>query len=89
MRKSTVIAHFGSAVAAARALGIPRQTVSAWRESVPARYTYELERITAGTLKAEWPPLDHPYLIVDRLFPHPASGVPVKAAAAHPQEASP
>lgn len=60
MRKSDVIEHFGSASAVARALGIGKAFVSKWGDDVPQRYAYEIERLTAGKLKATWPPPDRP-----------------------------
>lgn len=60
MRKSEVIQHFGTATAVAAALGIGKAFVSKWGEEVPQRYAYEIERLTGGALKADWPPPDRP-----------------------------
>lgn len=55
MLKKDVIAHFGSGRAVAQALGISEEAVYQWGERVPARRAYEIERITGGAMKAEYP----------------------------------
>lgn len=60
MRRSDVIEHFGTMTAVAKALGIGKAFVSKWGEVVPQRYAYEIERLTKGKLKADWPPPDRP-----------------------------
>lgn len=60
MRKSDAIDHFGNATALADALGIGKAFVSKWGDEVPQRYAYEIERLTDGKLKADWPPPDRP-----------------------------
>lgn len=60
MLKADVIEHFGSATAIANLLGIGKAAVSKWPEQVPQRYQYELERLTEGKFRAEWPPSDRP-----------------------------
>lgn len=64
MQKADAIKHFGSGSALARTLGIGKALVSKWGEEVPQRYAYEIERITHGKLKAEWPPPDRPNMQV-------------------------
>ncbi len=66
MRKSAVIRHFGTASAVAKALGIGKAFVSKWGDDVPQRYAYEIERLTGGVIKADWPPPDRPNMVVDR-----------------------
>ena len=54
MRKSEVIAHFGSQSEVARQLNVSRMAVSAWAEdAIPMRRQYEIERLTKGVLKAD------------------------------------
>lgn len=53
MKKSDVIAHFGSVGAVAAALKIAGAAVSQWGENIPVRRAYELERITNGALKVD------------------------------------
>lgn len=64
MHRSDVIKHFGTMTAVARALGIGKAFVSKWGDEVPQRYAYEIERLTAGKLKAAWPPPDRPNMEV-------------------------
>jgi hypothetical protein len=52
MNTADAIQHFGSKVAIARALGIRKQAVSAWGETVPEGRAYQLELITGGALRA-------------------------------------
>lgn len=60
MRTQDVIRHFGTGTALARALGIGKAFVSKWGDDVPQRYAYEIERLTDGAFKADWPPPDRP-----------------------------
>lgn len=53
MKKSDVIAYFGSRNKVAAALGITRVAVSTWPEIVPRLRQYELEELTGGKLKAD------------------------------------
>lgn len=55
MQKNDVIAHFGSVSAAAEALGITTQAISMWPKTVPMGRQYQLEKITAGKLRASAP----------------------------------
>jgi hypothetical protein len=64
MKKSDAIAYFGSGAEIARRLGIGRAFVSKWGDDVPQRYAYELERLTDGELKADWPPPDRPDMVL-------------------------
>ena len=50
--------YFGGAAAAAQRLGVERQTVYRWQESVPADWQYRIERLTGGALKATDSKLD-------------------------------
>jgi DNA-binding transcriptional regulator YdaS (Cro superfamily) len=54
MTYSDLIAHFGTQVAAAAALGIHQSNVSDWkaRGVIPPLRQLELERLTSGVLKA-------------------------------------
>lgn len=56
MKTKAAIAHFGTAVALARSLGISKQSISRWGDDVPPRRAFELERITLGKLKADFTP---------------------------------
>jgi transcriptional repressor of cell division inhibition gene dicB len=51
MLKADVISHFGSRGKVARALGISRQAVQAWREVVPLGRAYQVQELTKGRLK--------------------------------------
>lgn len=53
MKKSDVIAHFGSVSAVADALKIRGAAVSQWGETIPALRAYEIERITNGALTVD------------------------------------
>ena len=55
MDKKAVIEVFGSGAELARALGITRQSVCLWGDSVPLVRQYQIERLTGGRFKA--PPL--------------------------------
>ena len=52
MLKRDVIDHFGSALKAAKALGISHQAIYKWRELVPERMAYRIHAKTRGRLKA-------------------------------------
>jgi DNA-binding transcriptional regulator YdaS (Cro superfamily) len=53
MTYDQAISYFGTQVKLAAALGIAQPTVSCWGGSVPMRYQYQLEVITAGELLAD------------------------------------
>ncbi|MBB3142794.1 Cro/CI family transcriptional regulator [Halomonas organivorans] len=53
MKKSDVIAHFGSVSATAEALGITTQAVSLWADTVPMGRQWQIENITGGALRAD------------------------------------
>ncbi len=55
MRTADAIAHFKTKTALAQALGISVVAVVRWGDLVPTRRAYELERLTSGALRAEWP----------------------------------
>jgi hypothetical protein len=54
MTKDEVLAHFKTAAATARALGLTQQAVQQWR-TVPLNWQIVLEQMTAGDLKADLP----------------------------------
>lgn len=55
MKIDQVIAHFGSQVAAADALGVQQPTISNWktRGSIPHIQQLKIELLTKGKLKAK------------------------------------
>lgn len=54
MKTADVIEHFGGTQAsAAAALGLKQPSVASWGEYPPALRQIQIERITAGKLKAE------------------------------------
>jgi transcriptional repressor of cell division inhibition gene dicB len=53
MKTEEAIRFFGTQAALARALGVSKQAVSRWGESVPDGRAYQLQVITNGKLKAE------------------------------------
>lgn len=52
MKTKDAISYFGSQAELARALGISRQSVKGWGTKVPLARQYQIERLTAGKLKA-------------------------------------
>mgnify|MGYP003456782076 FL=1 len=52
MTKTEAINHFGSQVAAAKALGIAQPSVSLWPEQLPELRQLQIENLTDGALKA-------------------------------------
>lgn len=50
MLKQDLITHFGTATAAAKALGVSKSTVSLWKEVVPWQYALLAEKQTNGAL---------------------------------------
>lgn len=55
MKKIDAISYFGNTVKVAEALGIAQSAVSQWNENIPQRRAFELQHITNGALKAEFP----------------------------------
>jgi DNA-binding transcriptional regulator YdaS (Cro superfamily) len=53
MLKTAAVAHFGTALALARALGIASASVSEWGEVVPKGRAYELQVMTGGVLRVD------------------------------------
>ena len=53
MRTADVLAHYGSQKAAAAALGLKQPSVALWGTYPPDKRQLQIERITAGALKAE------------------------------------
>lgn len=51
MFKQDLVAHFGTATAAAKALGVSKSTVSLWKDVVPWQYALLAEKATDGALK--------------------------------------
>ncbi len=51
MLTSDVIAHFGSKVATARALGIQKAAVSKWKKLVPPLRAAQVHDLTRGKLR--------------------------------------
>jgi DNA invertase Pin-like site-specific DNA recombinase len=50
MLKRDLITHFGTATAAAKALGVSKSTVSLWKETIPWQYALLAEKQTNGVL---------------------------------------
>jgi hypothetical protein len=48
MKKTDAIAHFGGIMATADVLGISRQAVHKWPETVPINQAWKIERISGG-----------------------------------------
>ena len=59
MNTAAVIALYGSNSAIAQALGITKQALSRWGESVPLKWALVLERITDGELQVTDEFLEH------------------------------
>ena len=55
MKKTEVVAHFGTLKAVADALGITIGAVWQWKEDLPVGRQAEIELVTGGTLKADFP----------------------------------
>lgn len=53
MLKSVAIAHFGSQIALAKALGVTKGAVSLWGEVIPEGSAYKLESLTKGVLRVD------------------------------------
>lgn len=53
MKKTDVIEHYGSAVAAADALGVTKQAVNGWGEIIPEGMAYKAQVLTKGKLKVD------------------------------------
>lgn len=56
MTTRDAIKHYGGVSALARALGIDRRSVWKWGDRPPTGRQYELEVLTAGTLRADREP---------------------------------
>lgn len=50
MKKTDVIAHFGTQAEITRVLGISKAFVSQWDDIIPEKYALLLEKITDGIL---------------------------------------
>jgi transcriptional repressor of cell division inhibition gene dicB len=53
MLKRDVIAHFGSQIAAARAIGLTKGAVSQWPRIVPLKSALRLQNVTHGELRVD------------------------------------
>lgn len=53
MLKTVAIAHFGSQIALAKALGVTKGAVSLWGEVIPEGSAYKLESLTKGVLRVD------------------------------------
>ena len=53
MLKTVAIAHFGSQIALAKALGVTKGAVSLWGEVIPEGSAYKLESLTKGALRVD------------------------------------
>ncbi len=56
MKKSDVIAYFGSMTKAGEALGITKSAISQWPDDIPPLRAYEIEKLTKGKLKVNFRP---------------------------------
>lgn len=52
MKKAAAIAHFGSQVKLATAIGVSQAAISKWPDDVPELRAFQIERLTDGQLKA-------------------------------------
>lgn len=52
MRTQDAVAHFGSVIKLAEALGIHRSAVYQWQDTVPIGRAYQIEVLTRGALRA-------------------------------------
>lgn len=52
MKTSDAVRYFGTQAALAKALGIKRQSINDWGDTVPLARQYQIERMTRGKLKA-------------------------------------
>ena len=52
MKTTDAVRYFGTKSELARSLGITKQSITSWGETVPLARQYQLERITGGFLKA-------------------------------------
>lgn len=57
MKTAEVIKHFGSVAALAAALGVRRQAIYQWGETVPEGRRYEIEVKSGGAFKAAIDPM--------------------------------
>jgi len=51
MKTKDVVKHFGSVIAASKALGVRREAIYQWGEDVPVGREYQLYVLTGGKLK--------------------------------------
>jgi transcriptional repressor of cell division inhibition gene dicB len=65
MLKSEAVAHFGTQVAVAKAVGISKQGVGNWRRFVPEGHAYKLQTTTEGALQVK--PVHYVRLRLERL----------------------
>jgi transcriptional repressor of cell division inhibition gene dicB len=53
MRKADVIAHFGTQVAVARAIGLTKSAINQWPERVPFESALRVQAATGGLLSVD------------------------------------
>jgi len=53
MRKADLIKHFGSGVAAAKALEVTKSAVSQWGDVIPEGMAYKAQIVTGGALRVD------------------------------------
>jgi DNA-binding transcriptional regulator YdaS (Cro superfamily) len=53
MLKKDVVQHFGSQRAIAKALGLSESAISQWRDVIPEKDAFKIEKMTSGALRLE------------------------------------
>lgn len=56
MQKSQAIEHFGGVAKLAAILGVSRQAIHAWGDTVPELWRYKIHYLSEGKLPLESPP---------------------------------
>lgn len=51
MKKTAAVKHFGSVIKLAAALGIARNSIYQWKETIPQGRAFQLHVLTKGKLK--------------------------------------
>jgi len=67
--RSEAIQHFKTITALACALGISKQAVAQWGETVPTLRQQQIEILTMGALKADFTPVNRPQPSTSAHFP--------------------
>lgn len=52
MKTKDAISHFGNKLKLAKALSVSKSAISQWGDDVPELRAFQIERLTAGKLKA-------------------------------------